>query len=67
VLVRLAAVLSIVVAVMIATRLIFVLVGPASAKLRRRKLARGYLGGVPGVGWTGTRGGVSLAAALAVP
>jgi Na+/H+ antiporter len=64
---RLAAVLSAVVVVVIALRLVWMLFGPATAKLFGR--ARG----APGwrervvVAWAGMRGGLSLAAALAIP
>jgi Na+/H+ antiporter len=56
-----------VVAVVIAVRMIWMLSGPAVARL----LGRGRGGGVwrerVVVGWAGMRGGVSLAAALAIP
>lgn len=40
---------------------------PAFGKTATSRNSRGYLAGMPGVGWAGVRGGVSLAAALAVP
>ncbi len=64
---RVVAVISAVVAVVIASRLVWMLSGPATAKLFGR--ARG----APGwrervvVAWAGMRGGLSLAAALAIP
>ncbi len=58
---------SAVVAVVIVTRLIFTLAGPAIAKLRGRSVSADLWRERAVVGWSGMRGGISLAAALAVP
>ncbi|MEB4211221.1 Na+/H+ antiporter [Mycobacterium sp. 94-17] len=59
--------LSVVVAVVVVTRLAFTLGGPALAKLRGRPVRPNIWRERIVVGWAGMRGGVSLAAALAVP
>ncbi|WP_343572542.1 Na+/H+ antiporter [Mycobacterium sp.] len=56
-----------VVAVVVVTRLVFTLAGPALAKLRGRSVSADIWRERVVVGWAGMRGGVSLAAALAVP
>lgn len=56
-----------VVAIVIGTRMVFALAGPALAKLRGRAVRAGLWRERTVVGWSGMRGGVSLAAALAVP
>jgi Na+/H+ antiporter len=66
-LVRLIAVVTAVAAVVIATRLVWILVSPAMAVLRHHGPAPGTWREGVVVGWSGMRGGVSLAAALALP
>jgi CPA1 family monovalent cation:H+ antiporter len=64
---HLIAVVSAASAVVIATRLAWILAGPAMARLRHHGPGpAGWREGVV-VGWSGMRGGVSLAAALALP
>lgn len=60
-------VVSAVVAVIVVMRLIFTLAGPTLAKLRGRAVSAGLWRERVVVGWAGMRGGVSLAAALAIP
>lgn len=60
-------VLVAVVVVVIVMRLVFTLAGPTLAKLRRRAVSADLWRERTVVGWAGMRGGVSLAAALAVP
>lgn len=60
-------VLAAVVAVVVVTRLVFTLAGPTVAKLRGRAVSADTWRERVVVGWAGMRGGVSLAAALAVP
>jgi len=60
-------VLVVVVATVIVTRLAFALAGPALAKLRGRAISADLWRERIVVGWSGMRGGISLAAALAVP
>lgn len=61
------ATVSAVVAVVIVMRLVFTLAGPALAKLRGRAVSAGLWRERTVVGWAGMRGGISLAAALAIP
>lgn len=64
---RVVAVITAVTAVVVGSRMVWVLVGPAVARLRGRAgQAEAMREGVV-IGWSGVRGGVSLAAALAVP
>ena len=58
---------AVVVAVVIVVRMTFTLAGPALAKLRGRAINAGLWQERVVVGWAGMRGGVSLAAALAIP
>jgi len=60
-------VLLAVVAVVVVTRLAFTLAGPTVAKLRGRAVSTDLWRERAVVGWAGMRGGVSLAAALAIP
>lgn len=64
---HLVAVMLAVVAVAIAVRLIFMLFGPAIARLLGRAGGKEVWRGRVAVGWAGMRGGVSLAVALAIP
>ncbi|ORA42493.1 Na+/H+ antiporter [Mycobacterium bouchedurhonense] len=64
---HLAMVLAIVVAIVVVTRLAFTLGGPVLSRLRGRGVSAKVWRERLVVGWAGMRGGVSLAAALAVP
>lgn len=64
---RLVVAISAVVIVVITLRLIWMLVGPATAKLFRRPRAEPVWRERLVVAWAGMRGGLSLAAALAIP
>lgn len=66
-LLHLVAVLAILIAVVIAMRLLFTLLGPALARLRGRRIGADTWRKRTVIGWAGMRGGVSLAAALAIP
>jgi Na+/H+ antiporter len=65
--VRVVAAAAAVTAVVVSVRLAWMLTGPAIARLLRRPRAAARWRERLVVGWTGMRGGVSLAAALAVP
>lgn len=64
---RVVAVISAVVAVVIASRLVWMLSGPATAKLFGRARGAPVWRERVVVAWAGMRGGLSLAAALAIP
>jgi Na+/H+ antiporter len=64
---RLVAAIAAVIAVVITLRLIWMLVGPATAKLLGRPRAEPVWRQRVVVAWAGMRGGLSLAAALAIP
>jgi CPA1 family monovalent cation:H+ antiporter len=64
---RVVAVISIVVAVVFASRLVWMLSGPATARLFRRATGEPVWRERVVVAWAGMRGGLSLAAALAIP
>ena len=64
---RFVAVMSAVVGVVIAVRMIWMLVGPMVARLLGRAGSKDVWRERAVLGWAGMRGGVSLAAALAIP
>jgi Na+/H+ antiporter len=64
---RVAEVTAAVIAIVIGLRLGFMLLGPATAKLFGRRRPKTEWSERAVVGWAGMRGGVSLAAALAIP
>ncbi|MCW2898894.1 MAG: Na+/H+ antiporter [Streptosporangiaceae bacterium] len=64
---HLIAVVTSVIAVVIGARMAWMLLGPAMARLMRHAPSLGTLRERVVVGWSGMRGGVSLAAALALP
>lgn len=59
--------LAVVVAVLIALRMVWMLTGPAIARLRGHPAGKQAWRERTILGWAGMRGGVSLAAALAIP
>jgi len=64
---RVVAVISAVVVVVIASRLVWMLSGPATARLFGRATGEPVWRERVVVAWAGMRGGLSLAAALAIP